>query len=337
MRNMKGKIGGAESILIGVVATLAVVVVVFLLAQNAGMFAVTQPAQPGGPTQPVVPGYTPFGLTHVYLYLYDAMDTKTAFGGADDAQCKAWDSGKFDFLGPYIDTDSQSSTGQVDFSAAREKTGTKYDVLCYENDGGTPVYANKFDMSVPQVAPATVTTWTFDSNVNMYKEGAFAESACDSATAAFDEGGDTVTLNKTLSTVQGVLEWDCTVGQSTAGAVLKNPVIIFREDPATPMTDINDIEAIYVSVKTGSGVTLPGGNLVDKFKAGAPVAITSTGMLTSADSAVVTVKVQLPSAEANVGTGNFQMIYDDLSDYRAKDLDYDVRAAAEVTTFVITV
>jgi hypothetical protein len=29
------------------------------------------------------------------------------------------------------------------------------------------------------------------------------------------------------------------------------------------------------------------------------------------------------------------MIYDDLGDYRAKDLDYDVRAADETTTFTI--
>jgi len=333
MRKMKGKAGGFEYAVGGGLLVLVALVVVLY---GTGNFAVTQPPTEVPPgTLPTVPGYTPFELANVYMYLYDSEDPDSTFGGADDAQCRAWKSGEFDFLGPYVDTDSQSATGQIDLAASRLKTGTAYEVLCYENDAGTPVYSNKFEITVPQVNPEK-TTWTYDNNIELQKEGAFTESACDSATAAFDESTDTVTLNKTLSTVEGVLEWDCVVAQSTAGAVLKDPVIIFRETPGTPLTDVNDIEAVWISVKTGSGVTLPGGNLISEFKAGSSIAMTSDGVLGSADSATMTVKIQLPSAEADVGTGNFEMIYDDLGDYRAKDLDFDVRAAAEVTTFVIT-
>jgi hypothetical protein len=329
---MKGKAGGFEYAVGGALLTLGIFV--FAMYSTGNLSVTGQVPAAGEGKVPEVPGYTPFEVAHAYGYTYDAMDTKTTFGGADDVQCRVWAAGAFDFLGPYIDTDSQSSTGQVDFAASRLKTATSYDVLCYENDGGTPVYAKKFDITLGQLSPEK-TSWSYDKNIELYKEGAFDESACDSATAAFDEAADTVTLNKTASTVQGVLSWDCVIGQTTAGAVLKDPVIIFRESPTTPMTDINDIEAIWVSVKTGSGVTLPSNNLVSEFKAGAPVAMTSDGVLGSADSATMTVKIQLPSAEANVGTGNFQMIYDDLGDYRAKDLDFDVRAADETTTFVI--
>ena len=332
---MKGKIGGIEgAIVMGVFMIAAFAVVLYGTGTLSITGQVTAPAPETG-LQPAIPGYAPFSLDHVYLYLYDAMDLKSTFGGADDAQCRVWKFGQYDFLGPYVDTDSDASTGQIDLAAKRVKTDADYSVLCYENDGGTPVYANKVDkMHVGQLSPE-VTAFTYDFNINMLKEGTFTESACDSATAAFDEGGDAVTLNKTASTVQGVLTWDCTVAQSTSGAALKDPVLIFRENPASPMTDINDVEAIWVSVKTGSGVTVPAGNLVSQFKAAAPVALTSVGMLTSADAATVTVKIQLPAAEADVGTGSFQMIYDDLGDYRAKDLDYDVRAADETTTFTI--
>ncbi len=329
---MKGKVGMGEGVIAGVLITAFVG---FAFMYGTGMFAVTTPTEPVEGQLPLAPGYTPFELATVYAYLYDSEDPDTTFGGADDAQCRVWKGGQFDFLGPYVDSDSQSATGQIALAAVRLKTGTSYDILCYENDGGTPVYAQKLDFTIPQVDPEK-TTWTYDENIELLKEGAFTESACDSATAAFDEAADTVTLNKTAETVQGVLEWDCTVSQSTAGAVVKDPVIIFREAPGTPLTDVNDVEAVWISVKTGSGVSVPAGNLVSEFKSAAPVVLTEDGMLSSADSATITVKIQLPSSEGDVGTGNIEMIYDDLGDYRAKDLDFDVRAAAETTTFVIT-
>lgn len=335
MKKMKGKVGGLEGAIGGAaIVLIAVVAVMYMGTGGTFQFAVTEPVLPDEAV-PVTPGYIPFELDNVYMYLYDAEDPDTTFGGASDVQCRAWNEGEYNFLGPYVDTDSQSATGQIALAAKRLKTATEYDILCYEDDGGTPVYADRFEIEIPQVS-VEKTAWTYDENIELLKEGAFEESACDSATAAFDESTDTVTLNKSAETVQGVLEWDCEVGQTTAGAVLKDPVIIFRESPGTPLTDINDIEAVWVSVKTGSGVSLPSGNLVSEFKSAAPVAMTDDGLLGSADSATVTVKIQLPSAEADVGTGNFEMIFDDLGDYREKDLDFDVRAADETTTFVIT-
>jgi len=336
MRKMKGKLGGLEGAIGGGALVLVAALVVMYATGNLPMAVTsTEPSVTG--QVPAVAGYTPFELDHVYMYLYDALDTDSTFGGADDVQCRVWNFGEYNFLGPYLDTDAESSTGQIDLAAKRIKTASEYTVLCYEDDGGTPVYAKKFDFEVPQVA-VQKTAWTYGENIELYKEGAFIESACDSSVDAFDESADTITLNKTAQSVQGVLEWDCAVGQSTAGAVLKDPVIIFRENPTTPLTDINDIEAIWVSVKTGSGVdAIPSVNLVNEFKSGAPIAMTSDGLLSSADSATITVKIQLPSSESDVGTGNFQMVYDDLGDYRAKDLDFDTRASAEVTDFVITV
>lgn len=278
--------------------------------------------------------HVPYALSNAYLTIMNALDTDATWG-ADDATVRVYSLGTFDFTGPYLDSDGNAATsGQIDLDGKRITTGTSYDYLAYQGDGGTNLYALQGVISIPPLT-GDKTVWSDATNIYMYKEGAFSESALDSTTAAFDESTDTVTLNKTAETVEGCLTWDFTVGNSVSGSHLKNPVIVFEDSAASPLTDLNDIEEIYLSVKTGSGFSFPSGNLQTEFLGASPIHITTDGSLGSADSGIGTLKVCLPSAEADVGTGSFLMHFDDMGDYRTRDLDNDVRAAAETTTFTI--
>jgi len=284
--------------------------------------------------KPQPTGYVPFVLQTVYMKVMNALDKDATFG-ATDAYVRIYSFGKFDFTGPYLDSGSNAATtGIVNFSNAAMHTGTSYTYLAYQGDGGTNLYALKDDFTIPQLT-GDKTIWTLGEIVYMYTEGAFTESALDSATAAFDESGDAVTLNKTAETVQGCLSWDFTLSNSVSGSILKEPVIVFEDSASSPLTDINDIEEIYLSVKSGSGVSFPSGNLVSEFRTATPVHVAPDEELGSADGITGTLKICLPAAEADVGTGSFLMHFDDLGDYRNRDLDNDVRAADETTTFTI--
>lgn len=280
-------------------------------------------------------GYVPFTLSHVYVTVMNALD-KDATYGADDVYVRAYPYGKFDYTGPYLDQDGNAATsGQIDFNGSRMQTGTSYTYLAFQGDGGTNVYALKDDITIPQLT-GDKTVWTLPDTVYIYTEGSFTESTLDSATSAFDESGDAVTLNKTASTVQGCLDWDFTYSDATSGSVLKQPVIVLEDSASSPLTDLNDIEYVYLKVKTGGqGISLPSGNLKSEFDSGTPIHVASDEELGSADGFTGTLTICLPASEADVGTGSFLMHFDDLGDYRNRDLDNDVRAAAETTTFTI--
>jgi hypothetical protein len=284
--------------------------------------------------QPAPQGYVSFTLNDIYMTVMNALDKDATFG-ADDATVRAYEQGKFDFVGSYLDSDGNAVTsGQIDLAGDRLQTGTCYTGLAYQGDGGTNLYAELFHFCIPQLI-GDKTYWSYPNTIFMTTEGAYTESALDSSTAAFDESGDTVTLNKTAETVQGCLSWDFTYSNSVAGSVLRDPVIMFEDSASDPLTDLNDIEEVYLSVKTGSGFSFPSGNLRSEFLSATPVSSTSDGELGSADGGTGTLKVCLPAEEADVGTGDILMHFDDLGDYRSRDLDNDVRAAAETTTFSI--
>lgn len=280
-------------------------------------------------------GYVPFTLNNIYMTVMNALDPDAAYG-ADDAYVRVYDQGKFNFVGSYLDEDGSAATsGQIALNASRMQTGTCYTALAYQGDGGTNLYAKKFDFCIPQLI-GDKTYWTYGDTVFLYTEGAFTESALDSATANFDESGDAVTLNKTSDDVQGCLSWDFTYSNSVAGSILDEAVIVFEDSSSSPLTDINDIEHIYLSLKSGGqGINLPSGDLKTEFLSASPIPVTTDGALGSADGFTGTVQICLPAAEANVGTGSFLMHFDDLGNYRVRDLDNDVRAAAETTTFSI--
>lgn len=317
-----------------VVSLLLVIGVVSMFGVKLPSTQLTTYQVPGAPI-PIPQDYVPYGLTNVYLTVMNALD-KDATWGADDATVRVYSLGEFkSFTSPYLDSDGNAATsGQIDLDGKRMTTGTSYDALIYQGDGGTNLYALQSVISIPPLT-GDKTSWSDSSNIYMYQEGAFTESALDSATAAFDESGDVVTLNKTAETVEGCLEWDFVVSNSVSGSILKNPVIVFEDSAASPLTDLDDIEELYLSVKTGSGFSFPSGNLQTEFLSAQPIQITNDGELGSADKGVGTLTVCLPSVEANVGTGSFLMHLDDMGDYRTRDLDNDVRAAAETTTFTI--
>jgi len=287
--------------------------------------------------QPQVGGYVPFTLSNVYMTIMNGLD-KDATYGADDATIKVFQFGKFDFVGPYLDSASNAvTTGLVDFNSSRLQTGTSYTALAYQGDGGTALYAYKFDFTIPQLTGDKV-LWTYPETIYLYTEGTFTESALDNTDDDLDEGAhntDEVTLDKSDDTIEGCLSWDFTYSDSTSGSILKEPVIVFEDSASDPLTDINDIEHIYLSVKSGSGVSFPSGDLVSEFRTATPIHVTSDEELGSADGVTGTVKICLPASETDVGTGSILMHFDDLGDYRNRDLDNDVRAAAETTTFKI--
>lgn len=284
-------------------------------------------------TQPET--YFSYSLSNVYMTVMNALDKDATFG-ADDARIRVYPEGQFDFTGFYLEQDNNAATsGQVDLNQTKLKTGMCYDYLAYQGDGGTNLYAKKGLFCIPKLS-GDKTVWSYDETVYLYTEGAFTESALDCSTDAFDESGDTVTLNKTAQTVQGCIDWDFTYTNSVAGSIIEEPVIVFEDSTSSPLTDINDIENIYVKVKTGGiGITLPSGNQRTEFLTADPIKTTTDGALGSADGFTGTVTICLPAAEADVGTGSFLMHFDDLGDYRTRDLDNDVRAAAETTTFTI--
>ena len=291
-----------------------------------------------GAVEPSVTGYTPWALTHVYMYVWNDADKDSTFG-ADDAKCRVWNAGEVDYIGPYIDEDSNAATtGQIDFDAGKLLTGTSYDVVCYEGDGGTSLYAtDKIRINIPQIrGDATSANWVYPENIYMNKEGTITAVAWDSATDAFDESSGAITLNKTAQTIEGCLKWDGTISVGTAGSILKDPVLLIREDPSSPLTDSDDVEHVYVSVKTGSGVEVPAGDLIDYFTGEIPIPLTNDGIMDDSTSATITATVCFPASESDLGTGAIQFIVDDMGDYRGKDFDRDVRATADTTTLTIT-
>jgi len=291
---------------------------------------------------PVPTTYQPFVLSTVTFTVLNDLDRDAAFG-ANDVYARAYNVGQFDWTGSYIDiqTTYSTTTGDISFSNSKLRTGQTYEILLYEGDGGTNLYANKFTVTLPALT-GDKTTWSDPTIRYMITEGAFSAAAFDSSTAAFDEGATTageVTLNKTAQTVQGCLSWDFTVGNSVSGSKLIDPVIVIEEDASDPLTDINDIENIYLSVKTGSGFSFTSDDLVTEFRGGVPISMVNglnKNYLGSADSGTGTLKICLPASESDVGTGSIKVHFDDLGDYRARDLDNDVRAASDSTTFKIT-
>jgi len=305
-------------------------------------------------TGDVPDGYEPYVLTTIFLKIMDGLDKDAGFG-ANDIYGRTYKEGDFDWTGTHVDisTSYTSASGFLNFTGSAMFTGSTYDLIGYQGDGGTNLYTLRDELVI---APLTgdKTTWTAtEDNGNgvrvkvfyMYQEGAFASTAADCtqgngtaglAVTNWDESSNDVTLNKTLDVVQGCNKWDITIGNTVAGSILKNPVIVFEEDASDTLTDIEDIEEIYLSVKSGSGVSVPSGNLKSQFRNAEPIPIAKTGgTIGSGDSATVTLTICLPAAEASVGTGTMIMYLDDLGDYRVRDNDQDVRAAAEETEFII--
>lgn len=343
------KMGQSTGQTIGIVALVLIAVVAVGFFATGGFekltgFAITPtPAGEVPETIEPVTGYVPHALTGGFgVFVFNAEDKDTPYG-ANDVYGKIWNPGTADWSGPFVvaSASSDATTGKVAFSGDKIDTGRSYDIAVYQGDGGTNIYPETITVTIPQLSPE-ISSWNYPNSIYVSTEGSFSESACDSTTAAFDEGSDLITLNKTLSTVQGSLKWDCTYGQDTSGGVLKEPVVIFREKPGSELSDINDVEHIYMSTKTGgSGLSFPTGDLITEFLGGVPIKVgPSDGLFRSNNDAVLTITVNLPASEANVGTGSFEMIFDDLGDYRAKatvfsTTDFDVHAAAEITEFKI--
>lgn len=275
----------------------------------------------------------------VRFYIYDELDKDVGFGN-NDVYGRIYEEGDVDWVGNAVETttDYNGTHYYLEFdgggSGTRLKSGTNYELVIYQGDGGNNLYTKTIPFTIPTVAPDE-NDYTFDESFFMYKEGSWSDAGCDNSNNTFDEDAtvtDQVDLNTTYGGVGGTMTWDCTVEQATSGAVLQDPVIIFQESPSDPLSDINDVVHIWTSVKSGSGVAVPTGDLVTEFRAGSPISISDEGFLDSADSVVMTLKIQL-EAEGSVGTGTIQMIMDDLGDWRGKDTDTDVRATAETISF----
>jgi hypothetical protein len=288
--------------------------------------------------------YMSFALAHVYAFVKQEADPDSAFG-VGDVYGRVYEEGAFDFTGDYVDTDGTAATsGQLDWSANKMFTDKYYDVLLYQGDGGTSVYPKLVKIYVGKVREdATASVFTVGGTYYIESEGTIADMAWDCTTDNdFDESTDTITFNKSGSTVEGCETWEVTIDDSGSGTYLIDPVLIFRDDPSSAMTDINDIEHIYLSLKTGQGIGFYDcdtgakivGDAVDYFLGAEPICLTDDGRIDQQDSATITVQICLPATEAELGNGQIQVIFDDMGDYRGRSLNNDVQAAADVETIV---
>jgi len=305
------------------------------------LMAAVQPTATGAVTGVQASQY----LLDTYTFtVLDELNQNSGFGD-NDVYAKLYPAGEFDWDGAALDTSTNytGSTGKISFTGKAAKTSSSYDVLFYQGDGGTNLYAKLVEgVTIPDFTDSPG-AWAETDPVFMLKEGAFKETALDNmegngtgvVVTAWDESNDVVTLDKSDTTVEGTIKWDFSVGNTVSGSCIKNPVIVFYESESDQFTDIDDIEHIYLSVKSGSGISVPSRDLVDDFKNGNPIEITSDGCLGSGDSATLTLQIDLPSSEADVGTGTLVMSLDDLGDKNARDLDKDKRASAESVSIKI--
>lgn len=275
----------------------------------------------------------------VKFYVYNALDDDVGYGDGD-VYGRIYKEGEVDWTGNAVETSTtyNGTHYYIEFNGGgggtRLVSGENYELVLYQGDGGTNLYSETIPFTIPNVAPDEA-DYTFDETYLMYTEGSWTDAGCDNTNATFDEDAtvaDQVNLNTSYGGVGGLMTWDCTFEQATSGAILRDPVVIWQESPSDPLSDINDVEHIWMSVKSGSGIAIPTGDLESEFRAGTPIAISENGYIDSADSVVSTVKIEL-EAEGSIGTGTIQMIMDDLGDWRSKDTDTDVRAAAETISF----
>lgn len=239
-----------------------------------------------------------------------------------------------------LDSGTSSSTGLVTFSSGSMYTNTPYVYSIRSNT--TAIYDEIRVIKIP--APSkefAITTHTMNNPVYVYKVGAYSNISADDAD--FDgllTSTELSSLNLTGDSGDVFIEFDITIGQKTAGKVLKNPVMSLRS-PEGYELESGDVKNLYIVKKTGTDFGVPVGELsgwIDSTPIYLQSSLTDTdgnGYATVADSGTYTVKLTVDSDTITAAGDRIQIALDDLGDYRAKDITTQgVKATPQSVTLV---
>jgi hypothetical protein len=187
---------------------------------------------------------------------------------------------------------------------------------------GEPRYYDSLDvLTVPiPTGQFAITSYTFPGAIKLYKVGSFLSPGTDVTGAT----SDLLNVSKTNSGIQ-FLEVTFTIGAETAGAALKNPVLVIRTPDNAPTLASGMIQSLYIVRETGADLGIPVVDLKGYING---VAIPLRGSLsdslgntylTVADKGVYKIKLTWDASRAVAGN-EINFVLDDLGAYRGTDV-----------------
>jgi hypothetical protein len=187
---------------------------------------------------------------------------------------------------------------------------------------GEPTYYDSLDvLTVPiPTGQFAISSYTFPGAIKLYKIGSFVSPGTDVTGATTDS----LNVTKTTSGIQ-FLEITFTIGEATAGAALKNPVLVIRTPDSAPPLANGMIQSLYIVRDTGADLGIPVVDLKGYING---VAIPLRGslrdslgntFLTVADKGVYKIKLTWDASKA-VANNEIDFVLDDLGAYRGTDV-----------------
>jgi hypothetical protein len=191
----------------------------------------------------------------------------------------------------------------------------------YAARGETTYYDSLDVLTVPiPTGQFAISSYTFPGAIRLYKIGSFLSPGTDVTGAT----NNLLNVTKTNSGIQ-FLEVTFTIGEATAGAALKNPVLVIRTPDTAPSLASGMIQSLYIVRDTGADLGIPVVDLKGYING---VAIPLRGslsdslgntFLTVADKGVYKIKLTWDASKAVAGN-EIDFVLDDLGAYRGTDV-----------------
>jgi len=299
---------------------------------TGGQQANEQQAAEEGEGGQAMPSYQ---LDSVYLYLKDKLDPKTGIPNAEVEVLPAPEARDTASLAAVasdpdrnvIDEDANSaSDGEIALTAGRIYTSKDY---LYSVRNETGIYDKLFVRSIK--APSKqfkISSVTFPENVLVSRVGAFSDAHTD-ADNVLDAAWNSK-MNLTEQSGSVAVSTDITIGESEAGRILKEPVMVLRY-PEGKEISAGGIESLVITRKTGTSFNVPAEDLVSYVDTETPVLLKDT--MNVADSGTYTVKMTYDASIVEPGD-ELQISFDDMGDRRERDLaSRALKAQTESVTF----
>ena len=191
----------------------------------------------------------------------------------------------------------------------------------YAFRGETTYYDSLDVLTVPVPTGAfAISSYTFPGAIKVYKIGSFLSPGT-------NQNASTTNLLNVTKTTSGIqfLEITFTIGESVAGAALKNPVLVIRTPDTAPPLASGMIQSIYIVRDTGADLGIPVVDLKGYING---VAIPLKGslsdalgntFLTVADKGTYKIKLTWDASKAVAGN-QIDFVLDDLGAYRGTDV-----------------
>jgi len=273
-----------------------------------------------------------YQVSNVYLYVKDKLNPKAGVSGIEVevlAVPEVYDMNTLSKLASdpnrqVVDEDtSTDSAGKAEFTAGRIFVNTPY---LYSIRGDSTVYDKLVVKTIP--VPSIyfkIDSYTFEEPEYVYKVGNFSDISTDADNTL--TASDLSCLNITGKTGTQYCEFDITIGEATAGAALKDPVLILRS-PEGYELEPGDIVSLYIVKKTGSDLGIPAQDLTEYVTYATPIDLKGSlydeeygvDFMTVSDSATYTVKLSYDADQIQTDGDKLQICLDDLGDYRARDV-----------------